>query len=47
MHDVGITDVFGVPGDYAFTINDAICNDPEICWVGCRNELNTAYATDG
>jgi indolepyruvate decarboxylase len=47
LHDIGITDVFGVPGDYAFTINDAICNDPEIRWVGCCNELNAAYAADG
>ncbi|WP_407168576.1 hypothetical protein [Bradyrhizobium sp. ORS 111] len=30
LHDIGITDVFGVPGDYAFSINDAICNDPNL-----------------
>jgi indolepyruvate decarboxylase len=47
LSDIGITDVFGVPGDYAFTINDAICNDREIRWVGCCNELNAAYAADG
>ena len=47
LRDIGITDVFGVPGDYAFTINDAICNDREIRWVGCCNELNAAYAADG
>jgi hypothetical protein len=34
LRDIGVSDVFGVPGDYAFTINDAICNDPEIRWVG-------------
>jgi len=44
---IGIADVFGVPGDYAFPVNDAICNDPEIRWVGCSNELNAAYAADG
>jgi indolepyruvate decarboxylase len=47
LHDIGITDVFGVPGDYAFPVNDAICNDPNIRWVGCCNELNAAYAADG
>jgi indolepyruvate decarboxylase len=47
LRDIGVTDVFGVPGDYAFTINHAICNDPEIRWVGCCNELNAAYAADG
>jgi indolepyruvate decarboxylase len=47
LRDIGITDIFGVPGDYAFAVNDAICNDPEIRWVGCCNELNAAYAADG
>jgi len=27
LRDIGITDVFRVPGDYSFTINDAIYND--------------------
>jgi indolepyruvate decarboxylase len=44
---IGISDVFGVPGDYAFPVNDAICNDPDIRWIGCTNELNAAYAADG
>lgn len=47
LHEIGITDVFGVPGDYAFAVNDAICNDPNIRWIGCCNELNAAYAADG
>jgi indolepyruvate decarboxylase len=47
LHEIGITDVFGVPGDYAFPVNDAICDDPRIRWVGCSNELNAAYAADG
>lgn len=47
LRDLGITDIFGVPGDYAFPINDAICNDPNIRWIGCCNELNAAYAADG
>jgi indolepyruvate decarboxylase len=44
---IGITDVFGVPGDYAFPVNDAICNDPGMRWIGCANELNASYAADG
>ncbi len=47
LHEIGISDVFGVPGDYAFPVNDAICNDPDMNWIGCCNELNAAYAADG
>lgn len=47
LHDIGISDVFGVPGDYAFPVNDAICNSAHMKWVGCCNELNAAYAADG
>ena len=44
---IGIDDVFGVPGDYAFSVHDAIVHDPDVNWVGCCNELNAAYAADG
>ena len=47
LKEIGISDVFGVPGDFAFPVNDAICEDPEMRWVGCCNELNAAYAADG
>jgi indolepyruvate decarboxylase len=47
LHDIGITDIFGVPGDYAFSVNDAICNSRNLRWIGCCNELNAAYAADG
>ena len=47
LKEIGITDVFGVPGDYSFPVNDAICNDPDFKWIGCCNELNAAYAADG
>jgi indolepyruvate decarboxylase len=47
LNDIGIRDVFGVPGDFAFPVNDAICNDPKLRWIGCSNELNAAYAADG
>jgi indolepyruvate decarboxylase len=45
--DEGITDCFGVPGDYAFPVCDAVDRSPNIRWVGCSNELNAAYAADG
>jgi indolepyruvate decarboxylase len=47
LREVGISDIFGVPGDYAFAVNDAICNDPDVKWIGCCNELNAAYAAEG
>jgi indolepyruvate decarboxylase len=47
LHAIGVRHVFGVPGDYAFPVNDAIFEDPNIGWVGCCNELNAAYAADG
>ena len=47
LADEGITDCFGVPGDYAFPVCDAVDRNPKIRWVGCSNELNAAYAADG
>jgi indolepyruvate decarboxylase len=44
---IGISEVFGVPGNYAFPVEDAIVNFPEIQWVGCCTELNAAYAAEG
>ena len=39
--------IFGVPGDFAFPINDQICEDKELRFIGSCNELNAAYAADG
>ena len=47
LSELGIDRVFGVPGDYAFPIDDAIETCPSVAWVGCANELNAAYAADG
>lgn len=47
LKEIGITDIFGVPGDYSFPVNDAFCNDSDFRWIGCCNELNAAYAADG
>jgi TPP-dependent 2-oxoacid decarboxylase len=47
LNEIGVDDVFGVAGDYAFPVNDAIVEDPAINWIGCCNELNAGYAADG
>ncbi len=47
LKQLGIREVFGVPGDFSFGISDAICNDRELRWIGNSNELNAAYAADG
>jgi len=47
LKDLGIHDIFGVAGDFAFPVEDAICADKELRWIGCCNELNAAYAADG
>ena len=45
--DEGVQHCFGVPGDYAFPVGDAVDRNPNIKWIGCSNELNAAYAADG
>ncbi len=47
LNQIGISDIFGVPGDFAFPVHDAIVGHPDINWIGCCNELNAAYAADG
>lgn len=47
LKEIGVTDVFGVPGDYSFSVSDAISNDVDMRWIGCSNELNAAFAADG
>jgi indolepyruvate decarboxylase len=44
---LGINKVFGVPGDYAFPVDDAVETVAGLEWVACANELNAAYAADG
>ena len=43
----GITDCFGVAGDFAFKLDDAVARSEAIRWIGCSNELDAAYAADG
>ncbi|MCW2936623.1 MAG: thiamine pyrophosphate TPP-binding protein, partial [Actinomycetia bacterium] len=47
LKDVGVDHIFGVAGDYAFPIDDAIVKHPGIEYVACCNELNAGYAADG
>jgi indolepyruvate decarboxylase len=44
---IGVDDIFGVAGDFAFPVQDAIVQDSDINWIGCCNELNAGYAADG
>src|SRR3984957_19312188 len=47
LQSLGIRDVFGVAGDFAFPIDDAVCNNKGMRCVGSSNELNAAYSADG
>lgn len=47
LSQLGVDRIFGVPGDYAFAIDDAVEQVPGLSWVACANELNAAYAADG
>ncbi|EOG1931655.1 alpha-keto acid decarboxylase family protein [Providencia stuartii] len=47
LNEIGINDIFGVAGDYAFPIEDAVCESNNMRWIGNCNELNASYAADG
>jgi len=42
LREIGIKDVFGVAGDFAFPIDDAVCTRQDMRWIGNCNELNAA-----
>ncbi|KAK6932656.1 Thiamine pyrophosphate enzyme, central domain [Dillenia turbinata] len=44
---IGVKDVFSVPGDFNLTLLDHLIAEPELNLVGCCNELNAGYAADG
>ncbi|KAI0373921.1 pyruvate decarboxylase [Pilatotrama ljubarskyi] len=44
---LGVTKMFGVPGDFNLGFLDFVEDHPKIDWVGDCNELNAAYAADG
>lgn len=47
LAELGVTEIFGVPGDYNLEFLDHIVAHPAIRWVGNANELNAGYAADG
>jgi len=47
LTDCGADHLFGVPGHYNLQFLDHVIDSPDICWVGCANELNASYAADG
>lgn len=47
LQKIGITEIFGLPGDYNFNLIDAVEKNPDVKWIGCTNELNAGYAADG
>jgi pyruvate decarboxylase len=44
---VGVGDVFAVPGDFNLALLDHLVAEPGLRLVGCCNELNAGYAADG
>ncbi|XP_074272335.1 pyruvate decarboxylase 1-like [Silene latifolia] len=47
LAQIGVRDVFSVPGDFNLTLLDHLVSEPELNLVGCCNELNAGYAADG
>ncbi|RWR78872.1 pyruvate decarboxylase 2 [Cinnamomum micranthum f. kanehirae] len=45
--EIGVTDVFTVPGDFNLTLLDHLIAEKGLNNVGCCNELNAGYAADG
>ncbi|KAG8494515.1 hypothetical protein CXB51_012175 [Gossypium anomalum] len=45
--EIGVKDVFSVPGDFNLNLLDHLIAEPELNLVGCCNELNAGYAADG
>ncbi|MCV7283940.1 alpha-keto acid decarboxylase family protein [Mycolicibacterium wolinskyi] len=47
LAELGVTEIFGVPGDYQLEFLDHILAHPRMTWIGGANELNAGYAADG
>ncbi|KAD4584266.1 hypothetical protein R6Q59_036834 [Mikania micrantha] len=45
--EIGVTDIFTVPGDFNLTLLDHLIAEPRLKNIGCCNELNAGYAADG
>ncbi|GAA5869231.1 hypothetical protein JCM16303_000400 [Sporobolomyces ruberrimus] len=47
LAQLGVKPMFGVPGDFNLVFLDEVEKHDKIEWLGCCNELNAAYASDG
>ncbi|KAH7884985.1 thiamine diphosphate-binding protein [Phlebopus sp. FC_14] len=47
LEQLGVTSIFGVPGDFNMPFLDYVEDHPRIEWIGNCHELNAAYAADG
>ncbi len=47
LASVGVTELFGVPGDFNLKFLDHVVDHATVRWVGNSNELNAGYAADG
>lgn len=45
--EVGVTDIFSVPGDFNLILLDHLIAQPGLNNIGCCNEINAGYAADG
>ncbi|KAH7518673.1 hypothetical protein FEM48_Zijuj09G0195900 [Ziziphus jujuba var. spinosa] len=45
--EIGVTDVFSVPGDFNIVLLDDLIAQPGLNLIGCCNELNAGYGVDG
>ena len=47
IKSVGITRLYGIPGDTIDTLMESIEKDPEVEFVVCRHEENAAFMASG
>lgn len=45
--EIGVTDIFTVPGDFHLILLDHLIAEPSLNNIGCCNEINAGYAADG
>ncbi|PRY14174.1 alpha-keto acid decarboxylase family protein [Kineococcus rhizosphaerae] len=47
LEQLGLTHLFGLPGDFNLGLLDELLTGSALRWVGSSNELNAGYAADG
>ena len=47
LEEVGVRDLFGVPGDYNLELLQQLQDTGTLKWIGTCSELNASYAADG